>query len=343
VAGEGELEGNIGLAFWPHPDNTKPDITGVLWIDMESSELRRIEYRYTNVELLVQDERIGGSIQFTALDSGAWILHEWQVRTPVIEYRPRMDSQGRVHSIPTLTGIGEEGGAVIEVANEGGSILYATPDVVHVTGTVRDGPTGRPSEHEFVSVVGTGYSTYTDGTGSFTLKTLLHGPRTLTSGTLDSLGYTPGRAYAYLAPRDTLSLDLVIPAVHEMQRYLCPEQDLRATQRAIVGVVEDAATGQPIDGIEVMVSWRLEGQPEAKPAGTDQVVTDSIGGFVFCGLPTHRTLRVELESDRYEVEPVELTFRDDWVVMENREPRQGRAVPHRIWKVDLRALRIGGT
>jgi len=68
-------------------------------------------------------------------------------------------------------------------------------------------------------------------------------------------------------------------------------------------------------------------------------ISDSVGRYSLCGLPIDRTTRIELDSDDYQVAPVELTFRQDWVVMENETPRRGRPIPYRIWKVDLLAIR----
>ncbi len=39
----------IGLAFEPAPSRDLPDVEGVLWLDRRSSELRSLEYRYTNM------------------------------------------------------------------------------------------------------------------------------------------------------------------------------------------------------------------------------------------------------------------------------------------------------
>ena len=267
------------------------------------------------------------------------MLEEWQIRTPVMQYTPRVDMFGNRRTALTLAGIGEEGGKIIEVADDGGNTVYVAPEMNYVTGTVYDEASERNLTNHFVSIVGTGYSTYTDPNGIFFFKTLLRGPQTLTTGRLDSLGYVPGRVTRYFAPRDTLEVQLVIPDTNQIRYHACPQGGLWGLQRAVVGFVQDAETGQPIEGIKVVATWRPERRPEAKPLGSLTAISDSIGRYSLCGLPIDRTTRIELDSDDYEVRPVELTFRQDWVVMENETPRKGRNTPYRIWKVDLLALR----
>ena len=55
---------------------------GVLWLDERTSELRAVEYGYTRIPDGVDNERIGGTVEFLKLPSGAWIVHQWQIRMP---------------------------------------------------------------------------------------------------------------------------------------------------------------------------------------------------------------------------------------------------------------------
>ncbi len=338
VRGDGELAGLVGLAFEPAPNRERPDIDGVLWIDPESSELRRIEYRYTEIDLPIRDDRIGGTITFTPLSSGAWILDTWQIRAPILEYRRQIDSFGRVRSVKTLTGIGEIGGNVIAVADREGAFVYTSPDISYVSGTVHDSA-GIPLAGEFVRIAGTGYTTHTDSNGDFVFKSLLHGLYAFTTATLDSLGYSAGRVEHYILPRDTSSISLSMPRLQTAQHHLCPAKGIPESQGALVAVVQDTATNEPLVGVEVTTSWRPAYEPEAKPLGTRRTRTDSTGSYVFCELPVHRRIRVEIKSNEYSTPPRELTFGETWVVMGDDAQRRGEASPYRIWKVDLLAVR----
>jgi hypothetical protein len=107
----------VGLDFEPVNGGRVTDISGTLWLDGESSELRRLDFRYENLDLHVDTKRLGGTVEFARLPSGAWIVQHWAIRVPVIEMGPpRTSSGGRV--LPrrrVLTGIDEGGGQVTAV------------------------------------------------------------------------------------------------------------------------------------------------------------------------------------------------------------------------------------
>ena len=69
----------IGVAFRPvGDDDRRRDISGVLWLDRLTSELRRIEYRYTGLPALVERARPGGTVEFLRLGAGQWMVQRWQ-------------------------------------------------------------------------------------------------------------------------------------------------------------------------------------------------------------------------------------------------------------------------
>jgi hypothetical protein len=107
----------VGLNFEPVDDSRVIDISGTMWLNGESSELRRLDFRYENLDLHVDTKRLGGTVEFARLPSGAWIVQHWAIRAPVIEMGPpRTSSGGRV--LPrrrVLTGIDEGGGQVTAV------------------------------------------------------------------------------------------------------------------------------------------------------------------------------------------------------------------------------------
>ncbi len=107
----------VRLDFEPVDDARVIDISGTMWLNGESSELRRLDFRYENLDLRIDTERLGGTVEFARLPSGAWIVQRWAIRVPVIEMGPpRTSSGGRV--LPrrwVLTGIDEGGGQVTAV------------------------------------------------------------------------------------------------------------------------------------------------------------------------------------------------------------------------------------
>jgi len=83
VEGTGEEAGWIGLTFRPQDGRPRfVDVSGTLWLDYATNELRRLDFRY---EGLPVDERrlaTGGRVEFTRLTSGTWFVSRWEIRMP---------------------------------------------------------------------------------------------------------------------------------------------------------------------------------------------------------------------------------------------------------------------
>ena len=73
--------GQIGVSFEPVPRRQVADITGVLWVDQETSELREIVFRFVNAGVMSQFEA-GGFTHFRRVPSGTWIVDEWKLSVP---------------------------------------------------------------------------------------------------------------------------------------------------------------------------------------------------------------------------------------------------------------------
>jgi hypothetical protein len=74
--------GLVGLAFSPAAGRTTPDVTGTLWLDAATHELRLVEFTYTPMPGGV-DAGAGGELHFARLASGAWMVRRWWLRVPV--------------------------------------------------------------------------------------------------------------------------------------------------------------------------------------------------------------------------------------------------------------------
>ena len=112
VRGEAESAGLLGLAFEALPQSRLPDIEGVMWLDPASSELRWLDYTYVNLAASIDQQGLGGLVEFASLPSGAWIIRSWWIRVPIVEWiSGRRQRPGRYR----LTGIDEGGGQVVAV------------------------------------------------------------------------------------------------------------------------------------------------------------------------------------------------------------------------------------
>ncbi len=73
--------GQIGVSFEPVPRRRVADITGVLWVDQETSELREVVFRFVNAGVMSQFDA-GGFTHFRRVPSGTWIVDEWKLSAP---------------------------------------------------------------------------------------------------------------------------------------------------------------------------------------------------------------------------------------------------------------------
>jgi hypothetical protein len=100
----------VGLSFEPSPSRKLSDVSGTLWLEESSSELREINFRYVHVDALPR-LKAGGDVHFRRMASGAWIVDSWVLRFPNFERR----MAGPGYEILAETGYTENGGFVAVV------------------------------------------------------------------------------------------------------------------------------------------------------------------------------------------------------------------------------------
>jgi hypothetical protein len=76
--------GLIGLAFDPAKKRHEPEVSGVIWLDSATANLRYVEFRHTNLFPEVSPLRYGGRMDFEQLPSGEWVVRRWRIRLPVL-------------------------------------------------------------------------------------------------------------------------------------------------------------------------------------------------------------------------------------------------------------------
>jgi hypothetical protein len=86
----------VGLGFEPAPAPHKPDIRGTIWMDRESSELRRLDFSYETLPSWAGHATAGGRLEFARLPGGLWIVQRWTLRVPVPEV-PHGSDRARLH------------------------------------------------------------------------------------------------------------------------------------------------------------------------------------------------------------------------------------------------------
>jgi hypothetical protein len=122
VVRQRDRAGQIGVSFEPVPRRQVADITGVLWVDQETSELREVVFRFVNAGVMSQFDA-GGFTRFRRVPSGTWIVDEWKLSAPRLSvaqvssgdgYSPTVRRKfvaiGRLENGGSILGPGELGG-----------------------------------------------------------------------------------------------------------------------------------------------------------------------------------------------------------------------------------------
>jgi len=163
VSGADNRSGYVGLRFEPVPSG-RVEVSGTMWIDPLSRELKVIDYRFTGTPSDWRPDRFGGSLEFHRAEEGFWVTRFWYQRTPVIDsargrlkhYReigaevvgvtPTVDTTDRVATVQAI--IQQETAIRMRVARIAGQVVdtlgYPVPDVeVLIMGTEFQTTTGR--------------------------------------------------------------------------------------------------------------------------------------------------------------------------------------------------------
>ena len=299
--GSGGREQLIGLQFEPVVGRQKPDITGTLWIDRKSAELRDLEYQYKNLPNLpdnVRAEDFGGSIMFRRMPTGAWIVERWVIRMPVVAEKTRQPDRNSA-AIPgalppplqrlQLLAVREEGGEVRETMARG-ERSTRTAQVVTVRGTVFDSTRMTPLPNARVFLDGTQFAARSGDDGTFAIEQVPEGTYTLSvvHARFDSLDARAPSMPVEVKSGDESTVALAVPTMATIFAKFCTRDEMAAGPGILRGIVRDAATAAPVPNAEVTVSWkRLATTGPAVSVSEPYAKTrsDSAGRYWICGLP----------------------------------------------------------
>ncbi len=252
----------VGLAFEPVDGREVPDIEGVMWLDPRSSELRRIDYRYTRLPYPVSRDNVGGHIEIERLPNGLHIVSRWRIRMPEVTLanakESRLPGGGFGFQHAQLTGIHETGGEVSGVTSATGSSEFAAATAT-LAGSGWDSVAARPLAGATIELMGTSHSTTTNTLGYFRMTGLPDGTYLVAvrHPRMDSLGIVPPlRPIELVAGRET-TLRFGVPSAFAMDTT---PGSIRVRDRT-VGTGRDAtisgrvakASGAPIAGAEAIV------------------------------------------------------------------------------------------
>ena len=278
--GAGATAGLVGLTFQPARRTARTDVSGVLWLDRRTAELRHLDFRYTNLPDAEDHPEVGGRVEFARLAGGAWIVRRWRLRMPVVTRETWNTSVGR-GSRGVVTALHETGGYVQEVTSGAGERVFAVESGA-VEGTVSDAVTEAPLAGARVSLVGTDRSATTDAQGRFRVAGLDEGRYTVTftHPRTDSLRYTVPATDVAVRLGATTPVRLLSPSFATVIAAACTGDSLAPGAGVLAGTVRKGETEVPLAGANVIVSWNGSAGP-----GRGEVVSDTEGNYRFCGAP----------------------------------------------------------
>ena len=292
----------IGVRFTPARARADiADISGVLWLDRASAELRSRAYEYTNQPRLLLDAQPGGTMDFLRLPTGQWVVRAWQIRMPVVGIRATrtltasgaMDAGSRRierRDIAEVSGIQVAGGEILEVAHEG-RILWTSDAADEVIVEFRDSLTNKPLGNVGGSVDGTEIHFTSDAGGVARLTGLRPGRYgiSLQIPLLDSLGISS--VHAGFPGESVRGVPTVIrvPPLSSAMASVCGADLAERGDAVVYGRVRLSQSGNIVSGGTVRIAWRTR---FSKVAGgvvfrneEATAIADTLGRFHVCGIP----------------------------------------------------------
>lgn len=305
----------IGLGFEPIPSHTLPDITGVLWLNRATFELRFLDFTFTRhpYAFPVPSGPFGGRVEFRRLDNGAWIVERWSLRMPQfpagISLPPTTMNDRWIESArDSLLALQRFG---LQIREVGGEIRYiadpgpAAEGLAAVEGVVFDSTRAAPLAGAAVFLDRGGPVARTGIDGTFRMIGLPAGHHEIAfvHPYADSLGLVVRPLPIVLTDGEFARAELFIPRGEG-----CPvrsDADAGLTGAGtgagvVAGVVYDGATGSPVaDARVVAESWvRNDRGVRVMHERLPKLLTGEDGRFLLCVQSAGQELRVVVSSGR---------------------------------------------
>lgn len=279
-----DRRGLTGIRFEPTQQRNTPDITGVLWLDERSSELRFVEFGYSPPPPGVDSVTAGGEVHFARMPSGAWIIRRWFIRLPVVA-RPMAPLASQPSAAPWVL----VRPVTLQLREEGGDVsaesLVKPNTVVTLRGTIRDS-SDRPLAGARVTVAGTRRTGISGPTGAFTIDSVPFGSWSVIADVdgYDALGLVAAEQEIAVSAEAAPVLQLRAINARLMYPRVCAGELARYGYGAIR--ISVRATGDSIvQGLPVALSWvavRNRSQGIEPGPRTRDFVTDAYGRVTLC-------------------------------------------------------------
>ena len=303
----------VGIALTPTYERANmAGIEGTVWVDRQTSELRRLDFSYVN---LTREQSIGdpgGFIEFVRLRDGAWMISRWEIKLPVVELR---------QSVATITGaLSSDGGQrkqyfVREVRVQGGELVFVrrrgTSDTLWsrpprlLAGTVRDSVSGSAVSGAVVMLRGSELADTSDVNGRFAIDEVLPGEYLVDVQTTDLIAAGITHTIPFVFVDSTTKLDARVPSPDQLLKAYCGDGDAGV----VAGIVRLDGDSVPPFNAKVVAEWQIyviEPEMVSKITRRAEARPNSRGEYRLCGVPPNTDLYVNAENARAEALPQKL-------------------------------------
>ena len=303
--------GETGLKFEPTRSRRDlSDVRGTLWLDDLTSELRSLEWSYTNIEAAAANAGAGGRLTFARLPSGIWVVGSWLLRMPVVsERRSSIPSAGT--SLGTVSvrsereriarSIQEVGGIVVSVRDQGRELWPSRAG--QRTMRLLDSDSRQPLAGAHVELFESGLETVSDSQGSIVLPYVLVG-RYHMGVVRPSLAAVGVAFESILAVREDRvePSELAVPNDDAVLSLACVGKFAGPARAVVNGVVvaNDGAAPDHVVRVRATSRGEMQGIGSRGAATTVRAVwttTDEFGRFHLCGLPWDEDVIVQAPDE----------------------------------------------
>jgi len=179
----------------------------------------------------------------------------------------------------------------------------AATDSEVVSGFVLDSLRELPLAGATVLITNTTFTSITDPSGRF--RFVVHG---LPDGvykvgffhpTLDSLGITPPTQEVAITRGKPAFVQLYVPSAQTVVAAACPDSARGGDKGLVMGIVRDATSEKPLSDVRVVLMWTgvsVAANSVLKVPQATSVLTDDVGTFRACGVPTDTPVRLQARS-----------------------------------------------
>jgi len=117
---------------------------------------------------------------------------------------------------------------------------------------------------------------------------------------LDSLEFGDTRTTTLVRAQETIRADLAIPSSETLRGLACPGSGLARNNGALLGVISNAQSHEPLADATLSVTWRELGidsvtREIGQRPRTVRAKTNASGQYRLCGIPTNENLDVAVE------------------------------------------------